>query len=301
MRTKPCLTMVIAMCALALTACGDDAPRPSGLPKPPKDQVKSTAAPTGNIAYQPPILPIQISIDSNFKITISAAAGIHTPLGDVEISGGVAYKQDSNEPLPERPADVTQLIICRRSSDGQECKAYQIDRGRKLRISMNGRFVQDVERNRIVLYADPGATIEITDDGPPTELRAHDRARVDVEEFYFHEFSKETEVDLEISQSGITADLSYDHITGELKPINGAQISRVKKYGSKGGYDLPSEWDCMQEKGWKDSFSRDDLDPDKNVLACIKTAEADLGYVVIGIDGDKKPTAYLFYSWIWVR
>jgi hypothetical protein len=92
---------------------------------------------------------------------------------------------------------------------------------------MNGYFGQDFERNRIVIEAAPGSTIKLTDNGPPTKLEAFGPARVDVEEFHFNETSKDTDVDLERSRSGTTADLFYNHITAELKPINGAKAPRM--------------------------------------------------------------------------
>lgn len=112
----------------------------------------------------------------------------------------------------------------------RRCQAYQIGTGRKIHIEMNGSFVQDVERNRITIEAAPGSTIKLTDNGPPTKLEAFGPARVDVEEFHFNETSEDTDVDLERSRSGTTTDLSYDHITTELKPIHGAKVGLHVRY-----------------------------------------------------------------------
>lgn len=156
-----------------------------------------------------------------------------TLIGTVTVGVGVV-KNLAGQPLPPQPADVTQLIICLKDSAMRRCQAYQIGTGRKIHIEMNGSFVQDVERNRITIEAAPGSTIKLTDNGPPTKLEAFGPARVDVEEFHFNETSEDTDVDLERSRSGTTTDLSYDHITTELKPIHGAKVSTYATHSSWG-------------------------------------------------------------------
>lgn len=170
---------------------------------------------------------------------------------------------------------------------------------------MNGVFVQDVERNRIVIDAAPGSTIKLTDNGPPTKLEAFGPAHIDIEEFHFNETSKETFVDLESSSSGTDTDLSYNHVTAELKPINGAKISTYATYhwtDPSARSDYPSEQECLQKRreDWVDAFGKDDLKAKERIF-CIKTAEGDFDFLFIKPDLDQKPVPYYVYSYTWVR
>ena len=75
----------------------------------------------------------------------------------------------------------------------------------------------------------PASGSQNTDNGPLTTLKLHGPACRDVKEFQFQEAGQKTAVDLERSYAGGTTDLSYDHFTGELKPINGARVSLYYK------------------------------------------------------------------------
>jgi len=257
----------------------------------------------GHIAYQPPLVPIMFTIDTSGSFRVTVTANVVTLLGTVTV-GGSTVRDLTGAPLPSQPADVTQLIICEKDSAEQRCEAYQIGTGRKLRIEMNGSFVQDVESNRITIDAERGSTIEVTDNGPPTELGAFGPARMDVEEFHFYDTSEETEVDLERSRSGTIADLSYDHISGELKLINGAKVATYDTYDWREPNernDYPSEQECLQKRpeDWR-AFGKDDFEF-KYLIACVKTAEGDLGFLFLDPDLDKKPDAYYVYTYTWVR
>lgn len=291
----------LVICLLVLAACGFG-PGSHGLPDRPGDT--GGPAPIGHLAYQPPLLPITFSIDTSGNFRVSVDARLVSLLGAVTVSGGIV-RNLAGTLLPPQPADVTQLIICQKDSARQRCEAYQIGTGRKIHIEMNGSFVQNVERNRITIDAEAGSTIKVTDNGPPTKLEAFGPARIDVEEFHFHETSEETEVDLERSRSGVTTDLSYDHISAELKPIHGAKVSTYETYSwtePDVRSDYPSEQECQQSRSesWRDVFSKDDLSA-KYSIFCIKTAEGDLGFLFIAPDASQKPVAYYVYTHTWVR
>lgn len=260
------------------------------------------APPMGNIAYQPPFLPIEFSIDSNGEFHVHAVAEIVTVLGKVTVSGRVVTLNGSGSRLSDAASDVTQLIVCLDSSGPGSCTAYQIGTGRKLTIELDGRFVETVERNRTIIRAISGSTILVSDAGPPQDLRAHGPARKAIERVDFSEFGPHTEIDLEGSQGGTTSDIAYDHIDGTIAPINTAMVSRVstdqkRKLGLR---DLPSEMECQQATDWVDHFTAEQLRGP--LIACIRTAESDLGYVVLWPDVvARRPQAYLFYSFVWVR
>lgn len=126
-----------------------------------------------------------------------------------------------------------------------------------------------------------------------------------MEEFRFSEFGDETDVDLERSRSGTTAGLSYDHISGTLKPIHGAKVFTYEtcNWGSPSEEnDYPSEEECLQgsPEGWREAFGSDDLKA-KYGIFCIKTAEGDADFLFIEPDLDQKPVAYYVYAHTWVR
>lgn len=115
-------------------------------------------------------------------------------------------------------------------------------------------------------------------------------------------------VDLERSSSAGTADLAYDHLTGELKPINGASVSLYAKdsgwwWGSEPSKrsDYPGEQECRGKRAeGRNVFSTDDLKA-KFSIFCIKTAENRDGFLIIRPLAEAKPDAYDVYSYIWVR
>lgn len=325
---------ILARCALcvssvallvACVAC-DEEPDPVARPHPldglPDASVQAEGGGPrlsigGNIAYQPPFLPIFFSLDTTGKVSFRASQKIVTPLGTITISGGVAVTPNGKKLSPEA-VDVTQLIICRVGSHQQKCDAYQISSGRTMRIDMNGHFLEMVSRNRITIDADPGSTITVTDVGPPESADARGPAQVAVKKLHFYVTSPETFVDLESDYGGTTTDISYDHMTGELKPIHGAKVSRVTRYNEAQwdkrpegffvwkdrpvpGEYLPGEDECKKTRpqDWSDTFGADGL-KGYAVVACIKTAEYDLGYLVIRPESGK-PVGYYVYSHVWVR
>jgi len=265
------------------------------------------------VGYDLPFLPITFSIDNDLNFKIEYDGKLVTPLGTFRYGTEGNLTSDRDNPLPPESGDVAQLIICRDGQEAQPCRAFKIGTGRKLHIAMNGRFIQDAERNRFVIHAAPGSTITVSDAGPPAPTGAHGPARIAIEEIDFSETSAATIVDLEHGQGGTTNDLSYDHITGELTPISGAKISKLVRYREKkGGWTrdaginlgkkVPGENECLRtpQNDWKSTFARDDLKAD-TVIACVKTSEGEIGYLVIGRDRDEKPVAYHVYSYVWVR
>ena len=156
----------------------------------------------------------------------------------------------------------------------------------------------------------PAPGSQIADNGLLVTLKIHGPACRDVKEFKFEEASQKTAVDLEHSAGG-TADLSYDHFTGELKPINGALVSFYDEDNGLGwspwGYnpddrsDFPGEQQCRgQRTKGQGAFSKDALEA-KFSIFCIKTAEGHDGFLYVRPVAKQKPDAYYVYSFIWVR
>jgi hypothetical protein len=253
--------VAVAACALALTACGDETF--SDLPKPPKE--KGGPAPVGVITFQLPFVPISFSIDSTGTFRVNVESSIVTGLGTVRWgAGGEWATLKDDRPLRREAADVKQLIICQKGSRNQRCEAYRIGSGRKMRITMAGKFDQVIEDRQISISASPGSIITVTDLGPQSGSEVHGPARIAIENHRFLANSEDdAHFDLERSRSGTTADLSYDHLTGQLRLENGAQVARLKKYKKlhKWKADIPSEQDCLQipYDQWKGAFEDQDL------------------------------------------
>lgn len=141
---------------------------------------------------------------------------------------------------------------------------------------------------------------------PPsaTTLDARGPADVNLKEFTFEETGQHTVVDLERTPG--TADLSYDHITGVLKPINGAKVSLYNRddgfWESEPGVrsDYPGEQQCREKSDgdWRDVF--DNLETSFNIY-CIQTAENSYGFLYIVPIENQKPNAYYVYTYTWVR
>ncbi len=264
----------------------------------------------GDVANQPLLAPIMFSIDSGGEITVVDNPSLVTPLGNVTVSGN-NVTNSAGQPLQRAPAGATQLVICQMGSIGQMCDAYRIGSGRPIRIEPVGGILLQ-ERYRVVIDTAPDSIVRVTDSEAHMTLQPpYAPARIDVKQFNFQEAGQETEVDLELS--GTTVDLSYDHFSGELKPIKGAKVFLYDKDGwgpdkPEKRSDYPGEKECHdrrdkegQGQTWLDYFSADPKEMLSFSTFCIKTAEGNLGLLFIEPDDSKKPVAYDVYSHIWVR
>lgn len=159
----------------------------------------------------------------------------------------------------------------------------------------------------------PASGSQIADNGPNIIPKLRGPACRDVKEFQFQEADQYTKVDLEHASAGGTTDLSYDHFSGGLKPINEATVSLYDKDNglgwlgtwfenepkNRGAY--PGEQECREKrtKG-EHAFNKDDLEA-KFSIFCIKTAENHDGFLLVKPIANQKPAAYDVYSYIWVR
>ncbi|MFC5054549.1 hypothetical protein [Saccharothrix xinjiangensis] len=319
--------LTAASFSLLLAGCGADAARShplAGLPEPPGQTVEKKAEGlpiSGSIAVQLPFAPIEFSLDTTGKFSVKVSHKIVTPYGQVSFNGEVPLAQGGG-PGPADPQDASQLFICQKGTNRQVCEAYQLGSGRTMRIEQDGQFVREVSRDRVIVEAASGSKIAVIDAGPPKSTEPRGPAEIAVKKFHFHETSAETVVDLEADFGGVGGDISYDHVTGELKAYGAARIARSTKYDEKKWNDrpswlenfalkkedhpvpdgyLPGEKDCAEVKpeDWRENFAADELGS-YALVACIKTAEADLGYLVVRPE-DGKPRGYHVYSRIWVR
>ena len=167
------------------------------------------------------------------------------------------------------------------------------------------------KRNMCEMMCKKGASgSQIIDNRSLTTLKLHGPACRDVTEFEFQEAGQITTADLEHSPAGGTVDLSYDHFTGELKPINGARVALYYKDNGWPGWlgnepgtrsDYPGEQECQGKRNEElDTFSKEDLAAEFSIF-CIKTAEGHDGFLIVRLIAKQKPAAYSVYTYIWVR
>ncbi|MFJ6671999.1 hypothetical protein ACIQMJ_12900 [Actinosynnema sp. NPDC091369] len=157
-----------------------------------------------------------------------------------------------------------------------------------MRFEQDGRFVREVSRDRVVVEAGAGSRMAV----------------------------------LEAGFGGTGGDISYDHLTGELKAHGPARVARSAKYDEEKWNDrpgwfgnsplvneshpvpgeyLPGGKDCSDVKpeDREETFEAGELDS-YALVACVKTAEADLGYLVVRPEHGK-PRGYHVYSRVWAR
>lgn len=308
------LSLAVGLCACANHGSGTNTdasvyPHPGveGLPPVPDQGGGPKLHPVGYFAYEIPIGPITFTVGYQGGFYVDVSAGIVTPLGDIRFGGGVAENASTDKPVPIVSVGVTQLIICQADSNQQICRGYAIRTGRKVRIALNGQFKETIDNGRVIINASPGSTVKVTDAGGKVDHGARPAARIAVEDFAFTVSGPYTNVDLEETQGGRSNDLSYDHVTGALQPINGAMVADIHHYAAASDngipqMNLPIENDCatISPDAWHRSFTATDLHADITV-ACIVTSERDFGYLVIGRDPNARPISYYVYSYIWVR
>ncbi|MFI6514858.1 hypothetical protein ACIBF1_04765 [Spirillospora sp. NPDC050679] len=137
-RRKVKVLAVAAAFPVLLTACED----PGGGPE---------------VAYQPPLLPIELTLDSSGNIGVKASPHIVTPVGSFSLQQSLAHRQV----LPSET-----LLIIRRTVGGV-VRDYliKIKRSMKMTFLVNGEYEFRAESNVAVLKPRPGVSgIRVQDD-----------------------------------------------------------------------------------------------------------------------------------------
>ena len=317
-RTLIALTLVSLFCLSACQSNGDNTgafvyPHPGvdGLPPISSDPAASSSLHLyGYFAYTTPIVPITFTVTTDGSLSVDVGAEFETSLGTFSVGGGVVRSVPTGKQLPVGTVGVTRLLICLKGSDRQDCQAYTIRTGRRIKIALNGKFQETIENGLVIIDASPGSKVVVSDAGPPNLTGPRPAARIDVEDYAFTVAGPYTDVDLERSLGGKTDDLGYDHVTGRLILLNGAKVADIQHYASHAAWpltglpkmNLPDEDDCARTKqsAWQSRFTAANLRADIT-LACIFTADGDFGYMVIGRNVGDNPVSYYLYSYVWVR
>ncbi|WP_326552789.1 hypothetical protein [Micromonospora sp. NBC_01813] len=108
-------------------------------------------------AFEEAIMPIVV------ELAKESVAALPAPYRIVAEVGIYATEEAANEQAADQ--DATYLLINQTIDGAQQVSVFRIDTTRKLRIDMDGRFVTEIEQNRITITADPtvDSTLVITD------------------------------------------------------------------------------------------------------------------------------------------
>ncbi len=178
----------------------------------------------------------------------------------------------------------TYLVVAQTVAGKYQATVFRVASQRKLRIDMNGRFIQEVERNLITITIPPSAeaTIVVTDAESGDRLHREGKFRL-------IGFDGTAAIDLdngELKNPKDDPELAKraDLRTGSFgkdwaaRLINGAAVADWKG-------DKPVQGECMSlpDKEWKKAFVSGDwlaLRP----AFCLRTSEGRYGYLKGGID-----------------
>ncbi|MFI1581091.1 hypothetical protein [Embleya sp. NPDC020630] len=113
--------------------------------------------------------PIKFSISTRGKISVSLGARWVTPAGTFGVDGGVDYSRKV------ATAGSELVVVIRHREDGRVKEdVYRVTAAKGLRVTLEGRVVQEFSPGRVLLEADPGTTITI--DSPDGGASASARA-----------------------------------------------------------------------------------------------------------------------------
>ncbi|GCD95642.1 hypothetical protein [Embleya hyalina] len=140
------VTVCTVMALFGATSCGylgfdEDGERKAGLDDP-------------VLGYA--IGPIRFSISTRGKISVSLGARWVTPAGTFSVDGGVDYSRKA------ATAGNELVVVIRHREDGRVKEdVYRVAAAKGLRVTLEGRVVQEFSPGRVLLEADPGTTITI--------------------------------------------------------------------------------------------------------------------------------------------
>ncbi|MGI5166735.1 hypothetical protein ACQEU3_20520 [Spirillospora sp. CA-253888] len=109
------------------------------------------------VAYRPPLLPIELTLDSSGNIGVKASPHIVTPVGSFSLQQSLAHRQV--------PPNETLLIIRRTVGGVVRDYLIKIKRSMKMTFLVNGEYEFRAEANIAVLKPRPGVSgIRVQDD-----------------------------------------------------------------------------------------------------------------------------------------
>ncbi|MBB0243099.1 hypothetical protein FNQ90_02980 [Streptomyces alkaliphilus] len=183
------------------------------------------------------------------------------------------------------PENDTILTVRQQIDGADQVTVFRIDSERKLRIEMNGKFIQDVERGKIDIAVDPevDSVILITDFHDEDEIAVHGDFLVSP-----YPWPGPTHIDLDTGRTTNDRDDTVDFRSGGLTRgglhgVNGALVARWED-------GQPSRTACSElpPGQWKE---KTDYTMSLSVTYCIVTNEGRYGFVRIA-----SPNSYVVWE-----
>lgn len=104
--------------------------------------------------------PVAFSIGTDGEIEVELGQRLVTPIGVFSVRSGATHGLD--EALAQGEADPGLLVIIRQTVDGElRDSVFRVRTGQRLRLELDGEVLQQIERDRILVHPQPGATLRI--------------------------------------------------------------------------------------------------------------------------------------------
>lgn len=92
-----------------------------------------------DISYEPPVIPIEISLNQRGEVQIRASAGVVTPLGKISVGAQI----------PIRPDKV--FLVIRNSNQSSSDEVYHIPKGSTVKVKIEGEVKQVIDSSGNVI------------------------------------------------------------------------------------------------------------------------------------------------------
>ena len=111
----------------------------------------------GTLSYEPPIVPISFSIDTNghIEVKLEEHVDIVTPIGTFSVGAEMSKEL--------RPAQDGMKVVIRTGPDGaRQDTGYLIKTHRALRFSLNGSFIEEISQDSVLITVKSGSAALLT-------------------------------------------------------------------------------------------------------------------------------------------
>jgi len=216
---------------------------------------------TVDAALQSRFAPVVIKVLQRRVAKIDGPAGVAAWVGLYEL------KELRKESL--RKANSTFLVV-RQQLDGRpKASVFRFDSGHKVRVAMNGKFDELIDKNVVTLTADPAvdSTIVVTDATTGDVVERTGSFNVSVSEAKAY-----TGIDFDTGNQLRGDDGTMDYSFYKMKFTNGARLHKWSQHGD------PTLADCSSVPGreWSDSSVYLALGHGE---FCIVTSDARFGFL----------------------
>ncbi|WP_326554873.1 hypothetical protein [Micromonospora sp. NBC_01813] len=236
------------------------------------------------VVFDEQIVPIIIEAGK------AGAKALPPPYGQVVLVGIFAAEHLAEEHAKDQ--DVTYLLI-EQAVDGEpQISVFRVDTNRRLKVAMNGSFVQEIERNRIKITVDPAveSTIVVTDALTEDVIEIDGDFRVYGNDKFDFGDSTKAHFDLDSGQHGDPdTDPAYAEVVDISMPDAGGFGANMRNGARIADWQsgTPSFAECssLPEDRWKDRIQAGGGNFWKlRPTFCIRTSDGRYGLLSVKID-----------------